>query len=186
MTPFGEKTSVMRVPVSLEPELVVYLDAYKKSVQERSVKPIFQHRMAALNPPPLSRPLYSGKVSAGQSRFPSPAQDYEQGDLDLNTHLIKNAPATFFYRVGKSYDSMIDAGIFPNALLIVDRSITPRSSDFVVAVVEGEEVVKQLYKWRNVLELRSQNEKKNYPPIVFKEGDELVIEGVVTSSVNEF
>ena len=109
-----------------------------------------------------------------------------QRSLDLNKHLIKNPPATFYYNVGNAYDSMIDVGILPNALLIVDRSITPKSSHIVVAVVNGEEVVKRLYKWRNVIELRSENKEKNYPAIVFSEGQELVIEGVVTANVNKF
>ena len=81
---------------------------------------------------------------------------------------------------------MVSVGIFPNALLIVNRSIIPKSSHIVVAVVDGEEVVKRLYKWRDVIELRSENKDKNYPPIVFSEGQELVIEGVVTANVNEF
>lgn len=186
VSPFGEKTSLVRVPVSMEPALIVYLNDYKKSVRNKITKPSFEHTVAMINPPDLYRPIYSGKVSAGLSKFPSPAQDYELEELDLNKHLIKNPPATFFYRVGSSQDSMIEVGIFPNALLIVDRSINPKSSHIVVAVVNGEEVVKRLYKWRNVIELRSENKEKNYPPVVFTEGQELVIEGVVTSNVNQF
>ena len=163
-----------------------YLNDYKKTVLLKTVKPSFEHMAAMMNPPLLYRPIYSGKVSAGQSRFPSPAQDYEQEELDLNKHLIKNPPATFYYNVGNAYDSMIDVGILPNALLIVDRSITPKSSHIVVALVNGEEIVKRLYKRRNVIELRSENKDKNYPAIVFSEGQELVIEGVVTANVNKF
>lgn len=186
MSPFGEKTALVRVPVSIEPELITYLASYKDSVQKRSATPIFkEYLQATLYPPSLSRPIYSGKVAAGQSRFPSPAQDYEQEELDLNKHLVKNPPATFYYNVGNAYDSMIDVGILPNALLIVDRSITPKSSHIVLAVVEGEEVVKRLYKWRNTIELRSENKQKNYAPIVFNDGDELLIEGVVTFNVNK-
>ena len=184
--PFGEKTALVRVPISIEPALSVYLNNFKKSVQEKNFKPSIGYMMAVINPPVLLRPIYSGKVAAGQSRFPSPAQDYEQEELDLNQHLIKNPPATFFYNVGNSYDSMIDAGIHPNSLLIVDRSKTPKSSDIVLAVVNREKLVKRLYKYRDVVELRSENELKKYKPIVFKEGDELIIEGVVTSSVNKY
>lgn len=143
---------------------------------------------AELIPIPLACPIYSGKVSAGQSRFPSPAQDYELEELDLNKHMVRNPPATFFFRVKKEEedgDSMIDAGILPNCIVVVDRSITPRSSNIVLAVVEGELTVKRLYKWRDIVELRSENSIKNYPPIRFKEGDELVIEGVVKFNVNE-
>ena len=186
VSPFGEKTALIRVPISIEPELVVYLNDYKKSVQVKNEKPTFDYMLAMLNPPELYRPIYSGKVSAGLSKFPSPAQDYEQEELDLNKHLVKNPPATFYYNVGADYDSMIDVGILPKALLIVDRSINPKSSHIVLAVVDGEKVVKRFYKWRNVVELRSENKEKNYPPVVFSEGQELVIEGVVTSNVNKF
>lgn len=185
VSPFGEKTKLLRIPISMEPALVLYLDDYKKTVQDKKAKPNFNHILAMINPPELLRPIYSGKVAAGQSKFASPAQDYEQEELDLNKHLIKNPPATFFFSVGDYYDSMIDVGILPKSLLIVDRSINPRSSHIVVAVVNGEEVVKRLYKWRNTIELRSENKEKNYPPIVFKDSDELVIEGVVTANVNK-
>lgn len=185
-SPYGQKTAVIRVPTSIKDDVLSYLQAFKTENLASGVKPNEKHPLAALEPEPLARPIYSGRVAAGQSRFPSPAQDYEQEELDLNKHLVKNPPATFFYRVGSSYDSMINVGIYPNALLIVNRSITPKSSHIVVAVVEGEEVVKRLYKWRDVVELRSENKDKNYPPIVFTEGQELVIEGVVTANVNEF
>ena len=56
-------------------------------------------------------PIYSGKVSSGQSRFPSPAQDYEQKSLDLNQRFVANPPATFFFEVAG--DSMIGAKIRP-------------------------------------------------------------------------
>ena len=61
--------------------------------------------------------LYSCPVSAG---FPSPAEDYLEGKLDLNRHLIPHPLATFFVRV--SGDSMLGAGIHSGDLLIVDRS----------------------------------------------------------------
>lgn len=138
----------------------------------------------SLYAPALPRPIYSGRVSAGQSRFPSPAQDYEQEELDLNKHMVANPPATFFYRVGNSYDSMIDVGILPNALLVVDRSITPKSSHIVLAEVDKELVVKRLYKWKGIIELRSENKEKSYPPITFKDGEELLVFGVVTFNVN--
>ena len=185
-SPYGEKTSVIRVPLSIKENVLGYLQAFKKlspATETSLKKPTL---LAELNPETMLRPIYSGKVSAGLSKFPSPAQDYEQEELDLNKHLVKNPPATFYYNVGDSYDSMTDVGIYPKALLIVDRSINPKSSHIVVAVVDGEEVVKRLYKWRNVIELRSENKEKNYPPITFSEGQELVIEGVVTANVNKF
>jgi len=182
-SPYKEKTSVIRVPNSIKPDVLVYLEQYKKLLAESSAPDLSLIRASVL-PPSLPRPIYSGRVSAGQSRFPSPAQDYEQEELDLNKHLVTNPPATFFYRVGNSYDSMIDVGILPDALLIVDRSITPKSSHIVLAEVDKELVVKRLYKWKGIVELRSENKDKNYPPITFREGEELIVFGVVTFNVN--
>ena len=68
--------------------------------------------------------IFSATVSAG---FPSPAADYEEGKLDLNRHLIKNPPATFFVRV--TGDSMVGAGIHSDDLLIVDRSLEWAAED---------------------------------------------------------
>jgi DNA polymerase V len=186
VSPFGEKTSVIRVPSSIKSDVLVYLEAFKTNVKNKAPANILEadYIKLAKNPVELALPIYSGKVSAGQSRFPSPAQDYEQEELDLNKHLIINPPATFLYRVGSTQDSMIDAGIQPNCLLIVDRSITPKSSHIVIAEVDGESMVKRLYKWRGIVELRSENKEKNYPPIVFNEGQELIVSGVVTFNVN--
>lgn len=129
----------------------------------------------------LSRPIYSGKVCAGQSRFPSPAQDYEQETLDLNQRFITNPPATYFFTV--KGDSMINAGIFDGSIAIVNASLTPKSSSIVVADVEGEWMIKRLYKRGNVVKLLSENPA--YPPIEFAEGQELRIFGVVEHVINK-
>lgn len=182
-SPYKEQTSVIRVPNSIKSDVLVYLEAYKKQL---NIAPEVNINLIKASGflPSLARPIYSGRVAAGQSRFPSPAQDYEQEELDLNKHMVSNPPATFFYRVGNSYDSMIDVGILPNALLVVDRSITPKSSHIVLAEVDKELVVKRLYKWKGAIELRSENKEKNYPPITFQEGQELIVFGVVTFNVN--
>jgi len=179
----GRKLPAIRTPDRTHPNVLEHLEEYRKLVSS-SPESATSLIKAASSLTSLPRPIYSGRVSAGQSRFPSPAQDYEQEELDLNKHLITNPPATFFYRVGNSYDSMIDVGILPDALLIVDRSITPKSSHIVLAEVDKELVVKRLYKWKGIIELRSENRERNYPPITFKEGEELIVFGVVTFNVN--
>ncbi|PPD54479.1 MAG: peptidase S24 [Methylotenera sp.] len=133
------------------------------------------------NPPALARPIYSGKVTAGQSRFPSPAQDYEQKFLDLNDRYITNPPATFFFQV--KGDSMIGAGIYDGATVIVDRALKPKSSSIVIADVDGEWMVKRLYRRGNVVKLLSEN--PDHAPIVLAEGQELVIFGVVTYVIHQ-
>ena len=77
------------------------------------------------------------KVGAG---FPSPATDYVEDDIDLNSHLIKNMPSTFLIRVqGKSMNKV---GIHNNDLLIVDRSLSPKNFSTVIVNVNEELVVK--------------------------------------------
>jgi DNA polymerase V len=84
-------------------------------------------------------PLVLHALCAG---FPSPADDYIDGEIDLNRHLIANRPATFLFKVAG--DCMKDAGIFDGDLLVVDRSITPKHGDVVVVFVDGERSVKRL------------------------------------------
>ena len=118
VSPFGEKTSVIRVPTSIKSDVLVYLEAFKTNVKNKTSANTLatNYIKVADNLIELNLPIYSGKVSAGQSRFPSPAQDYEQEELDLNKHLHNNPPETFLDRVGSTLDSMIDAGIQPNFL----------------------------------------------------------------------
>lgn len=115
------------------------------------------------------------------SRFPSAARDYELEELDLNKRFVTNPPATFFFTV--EGDSMIGAGIFHGDMLIVDRSLKPRSSNIVLAVADGGLVVKRLYKRGNVVKLLSEN--PIYPPITFSEGQELIVQGVVTYVIHQ-
>ena len=181
MSPYGEKTEVIRVPASLKSDVLVYLEPFRKASRQASNSTDTQFPQAIPNPRPLPRPIYSGKISAGQSRFPSPAQDYEQKTLDLNNRFIANPPATFFFTV--KGDSMVGAGIFDGATLIVDRALKPKSSSIVIADVDGEWMVKRLYKRSGVIKLLSEN--PDHAPIVLQEGQELVIFGVVTYVINE-
>jgi DNA polymerase V len=182
---YGEPTFLVRMPISVQPKVVTFLDEFKKRKAALAL-PVDNFVLQAINPPLLELPLYIGKVSAGRTTgFASPAQDYEQDRLDLNKKLVTNAPATFYYTVGKSDDSMVDDGIMPGGLLVVDRSKEKKSGKNVIAIVDGEYVVKRFYKRNGIIELRSRNEKMNYPPIVFEEGMELIIEGVVTWVCNE-
>ena len=140
------------------------------------------------NPSVVLIPFYEGKVRAGQSRFASAAQDYEMKELDLNELLVTDPPATFVVHVDHDCDSMIDAGILPGSKLVVNRALGPKakSSNIVIAIVDGEFVVKRLYKKFKIVRLLSENKAKAYPPIEFKEGQELVIWGVVQHVINSF
>ncbi|AKR44379.1 LexA family transcriptional regulator [Methylophilus sp. TWE2] len=140
------------------------------------------------NPSIVRIPFYEGKVRAGQSRFASAAQDYEMKELDLNELLVTDPPATFIVQVAQDCDSMLDAGILPGSKLVVNRALGPKakSSNIVIAIVDGEFVVKRLYKRFKIVRLLSENKAKAYPPIEFTEGQELVIWGVVQHVINSF
>lgn len=118
-------------------------------------------------------PLALCRVAAG---FPSPADDYMEGSLDLNEHVIKHPSATYFVRA--SGDSMSGAGIFDGDLLIVDRSLEPVHGKVAIVEVNGQLTVKRLYKLNGRVLLQSENE--SYPPIELQEGNEVVVWGVVT------
>lgn len=120
-------------------------------------------------------PFFMERVSAG---FPSPAQDYIEQTLDLNELCIKRPAATFFVRVDG--DSMIDAGIYPEDILVVDRSLRASHGDIVIAGFDGELTVKEL-ELHPVVRLVPRNVA--YSPIVVPEGSELELFGVVTNVV---
>ena len=64
--------------------------------------------------------------------------------LDLNENLIKHPAATFIERTSGS--SMINADIYSGDLLIVDRSLTPRNNNIVIASIFGDLTVKKIKK----------------------------------------
>ncbi|SNT70936.1 LexA family protein [Psychrobacter sp. LV10R520-6] len=120
--------------------------------------------------------LYSNKVKAG---FPSPATDYVQNRIDLNTLLIRHPASTYLVEV--EGDSMIDLGIYPNDILIVDRSLTACNKDIVIALIDDGFTAKQLILGENII-LRAHNE--NYADITVQGSLELF--GVVASSIRRF
>ena len=128
---------------------------------------------------PVHVPLCGHKVAAG---FPSPADDYVEGRLSLDEHLIQHKDATFFVRA--KGNSMVGAGIFDGDLLVVDKSLTPVSGDIVIAVVDGDLTVKRIIKRNATVILKPENPR--FKDIEFKDGQELQIWGVVTSSVKKF
>ena len=122
----------------------------------------------------LLLPFHLNKVGAG---FPSPATDYVEDDIDLNSHLIKNSPSTFLIRVqGKS---MTNIGIHDGDLLVVDRSLNPKNFSTVIANVSEELVVKNFVKENNQSFLTS-GSKKLKDKINLTENPEIFIWGVVT------
>jgi len=122
----------------------------------------------------LLLPFHLHKVGAG---FPSPATDYVEEDIDLNSYLIKNIPSTFLIRVqGKSMNNI---GIHNGDLLMVDRSLNPKNFSTVIANVNEELIVKSFIKEKNKNFLTS-GSKKLSDKISLTENPEIFIWGVVT------
>lgn len=128
-----------------------------------------------------SLPYYQS-VQAG---FPSPADDYIEEELDLQEHVVKNSEATFFLRVRGQ--SMIEAGIFEDAIMVVDRSLTPKNGDTVVAALDGDFTVKWYHKPEGTKEVHLLPGNPKFKPIIVREGSHwmFLLWGVVTYIVHK-
>jgi len=168
---FNEPVTRMRVPQSCVSAIENLLEEIAVS---HSVDKISQEILIpADSPVSLARPLFSSPVPAG---FPSPADDYIEGQLDLNEYFVPHPSATFYVRV--TGESMNGVGILPNDILIVDRSLEAVHGSIVIAVVNNELTVKRLYKQNGRIELHPENPA--FPVITFDQDMELTIWGVVS------
>lgn len=116
---------------------------------------------------------FLGRISCG---FPSPAADYHEPDLSLDD-LVGISPTSSIFLFRASGDSMIDAGIHDDDILIVDKAKTAVDGDIVIACLENEFLVKRLMhdeESRPVL----MPENKRYKPIIMGEGETLLVWGV--------
>ncbi len=122
---------------------------------------------------PASVPLVLSTVAAG---FPSPAEDYLDRPLDFNELLIVHPSATFAVRVRG--DSMTGAGILPNDIAIIDRSLTPTSGAIILAIVDGEFTLKFFRRRGGAVTLEAAN--PNYKTMPIMEGTQFECWGVLT------
>ncbi len=118
-----------------------------------------------------------GYIQAG---FPSPAEEETVDLISLDEYLISSPESTFVLKV--EGDSMIDAGIRPGDLVLVQRNLTPRNGDIVIASVDGEWTLKYFQKIKDKTVLRAANSK--YP--VIQPRSELMIGGVVIANVRKY
>lgn len=122
--------------------------------------------------------LYGDAVPAG---FPSPADDYLDMDLNLHDYLVQHPSATFCVKaIG---DSMVDAGIKSSDVMVIDRALTPKNNDIILAVVNGEFTVKRIKKNDDELYLIPANE--NYRPMKITEDMDFQVWGVVTFIIHK-
>lgn len=176
---YGESTVALRVPQSQEGIIRDFLTAFKRKRLRELHGNVTAVEAYVFGDAGWSLPLYTTKVAAG---FPSPADDHVETRLQPNQYLVQNESATFFVRV--KGESMIDAGIFNNDVLVVDRSREPQIGDIVLAVVDGEFTVKTLGRTKRGPRLIPAN--KDFPVIEIKEGQSFEIHGVVTGSMRKF
>lgn len=151
---YGEPTVAIRIPVS-EAETIL------KWVENKFYR----------------LPFYQDAVSAG---MPNQASEKISETLDLNELLIKRPSTTFLLRVYGT--SMINAGIFDNDIVIVDKAIPATDGKIVIAAVNGELTVKRLSVERNRVELIPENE--SFPKIEITSDTEFQILGVVTNVIH--
>lgn len=143
-----------------------------------SHKPMLELLSFRSSPDPVRLPYYSCTVQAG---FPSPADDHLDNALDLNELLIKCPSATFIARATGS--SLKGIGVFEGDYLIVDRSKQAVNGSLIIAVLDGECLVKILCKDRDRIWLQSAN--PHYPDIFVSEDTSFQIWGVVTSVIHK-
>ena len=122
--------------------------------------------------------IINSGIAAG---FPSPADDFKQNRISLDSELVKNKEATFFARV--SGQSMIGAGLDDNDLLVIDRSIEPENNKSAVWFIDGEFTVKRLLIKKGKLWLQPEN--SDFKPIEITEDNEFVIWGIVTNVIKK-
>jgi len=121
-------------------------------------------------------PLFGERIHAG---FESPAADYEEEKIDLNAYVSKYPDATFYARV--TGECMIGSGIYPDDILVVDRSLTPASGDIVVGILDGDFILRAYFKSQGKEYLMP--DSRYYKPIVRNESTQFEIWGVVPHSI---
>jgi repressor LexA len=134
--------------------------------------------LGRLIPAGITKPVrLLGIIQAG---FPNPAEEETVDLMSLDEYLISDPQATFLLKV--EGDSMIEAGIRPGDLVLVQRNLAPRNGDIVVASVDGDWTLKYYEKHGARVVLKAANKK--YP--VIEPRAELVVGGVVIANVRKY
>lgn len=118
-------------------------------------------------------PFFSDGIKAG---FPSPAEDFDGASIDLNKELIANVSATFFARV--KGNSMADEGMENGDILVIDKSLEPKTGKVAVCFIDGEFTVKKIKIDKDIVWLMPAN--KQYKPIKVTSDNDFMVWGIVT------
>ena len=125
----------------------------------------------------LSDLRFVGLVEAG---FPSPADDELFETMNLEGYLIRKPEATYLLRVRG--DSMVDAGILPGDLVLVERGAEPHDGEIVIAQIDGEWTLKYFRRHGGQVYLQPANGR--FQPFYPKE--ELTIAAVVNAVIRKY
>jgi DNA polymerase V len=169
---YGEPTKTVRVPQSLVPVVVGYLDAMKLSpvgtaAGGAGLRPVSALR-AATTVPALGRRVRAGRPTSGD--------DYQEDAVDLGKHLVRDPSSTFVMKVAGW--SMRDAGIADGDELVVDRGIAAEDGRIVIADIDGELTVKRLKRAAAGWLLQASN--PDFADVPVGDKNDLHIWGVVT------
>lgn len=174
---YGEKTKVIRIPLSKEAEIKRIMQKRvtpsEWKAERKQVIKFFEPLMASKK----QADLYTVSVQAG---YPTPVDDSKEGQIDLNAHLVGNPKSTFFVRV--SGDSMIGAGIHEGDLLVVDRDKTVLNGKIVIAIINGDIAVKRIFMEENKVLLYPENPE--FSAIEVTNNNDFMTLGVVTNVIH--
>ena len=118
--------------------------------------------------------------TANATGFGAAADDYMDRGIDLNEQLIRNKPATYFFRMRG--DAMKDAGIYDNDILVVDRSVKLANGKIIVAILNGELMVRRFHQNFTSALLIPENDR--YKTINLAEFGDFNVWGVVTYAIH--
>ena len=114
--------------------------------------------------------------TANATGFGAATDDYMDRGIDLNEQLIHNKPATFFMRV--QGNNMMNAAIHHGDIVIVDRSLQAFNGCIIIAVLDGEMLIRRFEKRMNIIRLIPETSKLS--PIEINQCHDFSIWGVVT------
>jgi DNA polymerase V len=120
--------------------------------------------------------------TANATGFGAAADDYMERGIDLNEHLVRNKPATYFFKM--KGDAMQQAGIFDGDVLIVDRSLKLANGKIIVAILNGELLVRRYHQNFSSAFLIPDNDR--YKPINLSEFTDFKVWGVVIHCIHSF
>lgn len=175
---FNEPTKVIRVPESQAEFIKQWLLKNFNTSALDDLSPVLRaHTVKPANDKVYQIPLAAERVAAG---CPAPVQTDVEESLDLNEFLIRNQNSTFIVKANSL--SMLNAGIDIDDPLIVDRSLTAKSGDIVIARIDNDFTVKRLILAQKFhpAKIWLKAENPEFKNIYIEEGQEFEIWGVVT------